>query len=520
MPSDDVELVRCDVALVGAGIMSATMAMLLHALDPSLTLVIFEREARAAQESSNPWNNAGTGHSALCELNYTAERADGSVDIAKAVHIDEQFQVSRQFWAHFVEAGVLGEPSGFISQTPHMTLVHGDDDIAFLNRRFDALKPNPLFASMRFSAAREQIGEWAPLITEGRGSEPIAATFDAEGTDVNFGELTRRYLAHLQADGVRVYLGHEVTSVTKLADGSWSLRATGVRRFGPLPGRAKTSDPSGTVLVKAAKVFVGAGGYALPLLQKARLPEIAGYGLFPISGEFLVTNDPAIVNRHNAKVYGKASVGAPPMSVPHLDARVIDGERWVLFGPFAGQSPKFLKDGSVLDLPKSLRIGNLAPMLTVAKDNLDLVRYLMGQLAMTPERKTEALREFMPTASPHGWTLTTGGQRAQIIKPQPSSHGGTRPHAIHGTLEFGTEAIVSADGSMQAVLGASPGASTAVPIMLDILARAWANRLDEWTPKLQQMIPTYGTPLADDASLAHATISRTAEILGIEGPAW
>lgn len=502
---DNAELIRCDVALVGAGIMSATMAMLLHALDPSLKLVVFEREARVAQESSNPWNNAGTGHSALCELNYTADQPDGSVDIAKAVRINEQFQVSRQLWAHLVEEGVLGEPSGFINKTPHMTLVRGADDIAFLRRRFDALKPNPLFGSIQFSSTRGQIGEWAPLVTDGRDDEPIAATYDAEGTDVDFSELTRRYLAHLQEDGVHVYLGHEVTGLTKLADGSWSLRATGVRR-------------SGTVLVKAAKVFVGAGGYALPLLQKAHLPEIAGYGLFPISGQFLVTNDPAIVGRHNTKVYGKASVGAPPMSVPHLDARVISGERWVLFGPFAGQSPKFLKNGSVLDWPKSLRAANLTPMLDVAKDNIDLVKYLVGQLAMSPERKVEALREFMPTASLRDWAFITGGQRAQIIKPR--GHGGGLPHARHGTLEFGTEAIVSADGSMQAVLGASPGASTAVPIMLDILSRAWAGRMDEWTPKLQQMIPTYGKTLGDDAHLARATLGRTADILDINGPTW
>ena len=481
MPETD-ELIRCDVALVGAGIMSATLALMLHALDPSLTLVVIERADEPATESSNPWNNAGTGHSALCELNYND----------KASVINEQFQVSRQFWAHLVTAGVLGSPAGFIARTPHMTLVQGDDDTAFLRGRFDKLKPNPLFASMEFATDRRQIADWAPLIVDGRSAEPIAATFDAEGTDVNFGELTRRYLKHLEGDGVRVVLGHEVTQLTKLADGSWALRA-------------------GELHVKASKVFIGAGGYALPLLQKAHLPEAAGYGLFPISGQFLMTDDPSIVASHSVKVYGKASVGAPPMSVPHLDARVIDGQRWVLFGPFAGQSPKFLKSGSLLDWPTSLRPANLLPMLDVARANLGLVGYLVGQLTLTPDRRLAELRKFMPTAREDDWALVTGGQRAQIIKPKPG---------VGGTLEFGTEAIVSADGTMQAVLGASPGASTAVPIMLDILNRAWADRMDEWQPKLRRMIPTLGVSLADDAELAKKTLTATAEVLGIGGPAW
>jgi len=487
-------MIRCDVALVGAGIMSATMAVMLHALDPGLKVVVIERGDAPAQESSNPWNNAGTGHSALCELNYTSEQDDGTVDIAKAVSINEQFQVSRQFWAHLVAAGVLGDPAGFIAKTPHMTLVRGDTE--FLRRRFDALKPNPLFASMEFAESRDQIAQWAPMIIEGRGDGPIAATFDAEGTDVNFGELTRRYLGHLEGDGVRVLFGHEVSQLTKLADGSWALRA-------------------GQVHIKASKVFIGAGGYSLPLLQKAHLKEAEGYGLFPISGQFLMTDNPGIVARHTTKVYGKASVGAPPMSVPHLDARVIDGQRWVLFGPFAGQSPKFLKSGSLLDLPASLRPANLTPLLNVAKDNLGLVAYLVGQLTLTADGRMAALREFMPTATPDDWTLVTAGQRAQIIKPKPGA-GGLRG----GTLEFGTEAIVSADGTIQAVLGASPGASTAVPIMLDILSRAWPDRMDEWAPKLARMIPTYGTPLASDAGLAKQTLTATAEVLGIDGPTW
>ena len=498
-PRQSAELIQCDVALVGAGIMSATMAWLLHYLDPSLKLVVLERAPRAAEESSNPWNNAGTGHAALCELNYTVEQPDGTVDISKAIKINEQFQISRQLWAYLVEQGVITDPKSFLNITPHMTFVRGADNVSFLQRRFEALKVNPLFASMEFSADPAKIAQWAPLLIDGRtGDEPIATTFDAEGTDVNFGELTKLLLAPIQADGALVEYGREVTSLTKLADGSWSLRA-------------KHAHGGPDQLIKATRVFIGAGGYALSLLQKAHLPEITGYGLFPISGQFLVTNKPDIVARHNTKVYGKASVGAPPMSVPHLDARVIDGEHWVLFGPFAGQSPKFLKEGSLLDLPKSLRPANLKSMLAVAKDNLDLAKYLVGQILLPPKRKGEELSAFMPTANLGDWTMWQAGQRAQIIKPSKEKGG---------TLEFGTEAIVSSDGSMQAVLGASPGASTAVTIMLDILARAWADRMDEWGPKLKVAIPTYGQSLAPDPELAKQTISRTAEILQINGPTW
>jgi len=492
------DLVQGDVVLVGAGIMTATMAWLLHHLDPGLRLVILERADQAAEESSNAWNNAGTGHAALCELNYTAERADGSVDITKAVQINEQFQVSRTFWAHLVEQGVIADPKSFISPTPHMTLVHGHDNIAFLRRRFEALKPNPLFASMEFSDSQAQIGEWSPLIIDGRDdAEPIAATYDAEGTDIDFGELTKLLLAHLESDGVSVLYGHEVTSLDKLAHGSWVLRTR--------------SHGGAGLIVQAPKVFIGAGGYALPLLQKAHVKEIAGYGLFPISGKFLVTNKPEIVDRHDTKVYGKAGVGAPPMSVPHLDARLIDGERWVLFGPFAGQSPKFLKGGSVLDLPRSLRPGNLWPMLSVLRDNLGLAKYLVGQILLPPQRQGDELRAFMPTANLDDWTMMQAGQRAQIIKPSKTSGG---------TLELGTEAIVTADGSMQAVLGASPGASTTVPIMLDILQRAWPNHWNSWTEKLKKVLPTLGTPLAEDAQLAKKELTRTAELLGVNAPTW
>jgi malate dehydrogenase (quinone) len=350
---------------------------------------------------------------------------------------------------------------------------------------------------MTYSEDATQIGEWSPLLIEGRkGSEPIAASYDPTGTDVNFGALTRSYLNTITARGGDVIYNFDITDLKPSGDGGWLLRA------------AHTGGGHG-IVVKAAKVFIGAGGYALNLLQKAGLPEAQGYGLFPISGQFLTTSKRAIVQRHSQKVYGKASVGAPPMSVPHLDARIIDGEKFVLFGPFAGSSPKFLKDGSLLDLPLSLRPHNVLPMLEVAKDNLSLVKYLASQILLPPSAQESSLREFYPDADLTDWKLLTAGQRAQIIKKDENGHG---------TLQFGTETIVGGGGSIAGLLGASPGASTAVPIMLGLLEKIFADRIDGWRDKLTTIVPTWGKTLNDDPALAEATMTRTAEILGITPP--
>ncbi|MDQ1607311.1 MAG: hypothetical protein QOE16_43 [Microbacteriaceae bacterium] len=474
--------------------MSATLGALIQRVQPDWSIRIYEALGEVAEESSNPWNNAGTGHAALCELNYTPEAPDGSINPAKAVSINEQFQLSRQFWASLVEAGDLPDPKGFINSTPHMTFVRGRDNVAYLRTRYAALKDQPLFAGMEYSEDPAVIAEWAPLLMKKRSTkQKIAATRATAGTDVDFGALTRALTNNVVAHGGQLALNHKVRSIRRLKDGLWSLK---VRH---LVGQTSYE-------VTARFVFVGAGGGALHLLQKARIPEIEGFGGFPISGKFLRTTDPKVVAQHQAKVYGKADVGAPPMSVPHLDRRVVDGEASLLFGPYAGFSPKFLKRGSWFDLPGSVRPHNLGPMLAVARDNFDLLKYLIGEVLASRAKKVKALQQFMPTAKSEDWELITAGQRVQVM---------TKDAKRGGVLQFGTEVITSEDGSIAGLLGASPGASTAVPIMLDLLARCFPNHYPQWLPALKALVPTIGTKLNDSPDKAKEVLESTAKVLGL-----
>ena len=483
-----------DVMLIGGGIMSATLAVLIKRLQPDWTVALYERLSDVALESSGPWNNAGTGHAALCELNYMPEAADGSVSAKKAVEINEQFQVSRQFWASLVAEGALGDPHTFINAVPHMTFVRGHKDVEYLRKRFAALKNEPLFEGIDYSEDRTVIARWAPALIGNRSeNDAIAATRFAGGTDVDFGSLTHQLVDHAVSRGARLFLDHEVTGLTKQTQGPWQVRI-----------RDRKAHSSSTVTARF--VFVGAGGGALHLLQKSGISEIRGFGGFPISGQFLCTDNPDVVSQHRAKVYGKAAVGAPPMSVPHLDTRIIDGRASLLFGPYAGFNPKFLKKGSWFDLLASLRGNNLGPMLAVARDNGALIRYLLGELFATKATQFAVLREFMPTADPKDWHLITAGQRVQVIKK--NLQGG-------GSLQFGTELIVSADGSITGLLGASPGASTAVPIMLDTLARCFPARFKAWEPRLRELVPSLGERLSDSPARARATLNHTAAVLKI-----
>jgi malate dehydrogenase (quinone) len=482
-----------DVALIGGGIMSATLGTLLKQLEPTWTIQIFERLSEVALESSNPWNNAGTGHSALCELNYSPELADGTIDISSAVKVNEQFQVSRQFWSHLLDVGALPDPTAFINSTPHMSFVWGEDNVEYLRKRYEALKDHPLFAGMEFSTDAKVIRGWAPLLIPGRRKDqPIAATHIAAGTDVDFGALTSLLVNYLKSNGAEVVLEESVTGL-KRKNGNW--RITTRHTIGHTPE-----------FYDAKFVFVGAGGYALNLLQKSGIKEIRGFGGFPVSGEFLRTDNQDLVRKHQAKVYGKASVGSPPMSVPHLDTRVVDGHASLMFGPYAGFSPKFLKSGSMFDLIKSIRPHNLIPMIAAGASNLALVRYLVGQLIARPSTKFDALREFFPDGDPKDWYKITAGQRVQVIKKDAKKGG---------VLQFGTEVVAAADGSIAGLLGASPGASTAVPIMLGLVEKCFPESMKAWRPKLVAMVPSFGTQLSDNPTLARKTISATAAELQI-----
>ncbi len=475
--------------------MSATLGSMLKQLEPEWSVTILERLGDVALESSNPWNNAGTGHSALCELNYSPEKADGTIDISNAVKVNEQFQVSRQFWSFLVQEGLLPEPERFINSVPHMSFVWGEENVAYLKKRYEALKDHPLFAGLEYSEDASVIRGWAPLLIPGRKKDqPIAATRIVAGTDVDFGALTRLLLDGLVRQGAKIRLEHTVTGLKKRRDGNWEITAR--------------HEIGGThVKMTARFVFVGAGGAALNLLQRSGIPEIRGYGGFPISGQFLRTDDPAIVTQHSAKVYGKASVGAPPMSVPHLDTRVVDGQASLLFGPYAGFSTKYLKTGSYADLFRALRWHNLGTFIGAGLSNLGLVRYLVSEVFASRNAKHKALQEFAPKAKKGDWRLITAGQRVQIMK---------RGSDGKAAIQFGTEVVASADGTIAGLLGASPGASTAVPIMLDVLKTCFPDRIDGWKPELTRMVPSYGGHLADSKAAAKKSLATTAKALHIQ----
>jgi len=412
---------KSDVILIGAGIMSATLGTLLKELIPEWEVTVFEKLENAGEESSNEWNNAGTGHSALCELNYTVEKPDGSLDITKAININEQFQLSLQFWSYLVNSGLIQNPQDFIRQLPHMSLVQGEKDVTFLKKRFEALSNNPLFQGMEFSDNHDKLTDWIPLIMEGRKLiEPIAATRIDSGTDVNFGALTRMLFDHLKSKNVDINYKHSVNDIKRTSDGLWELKVRNLER--------------GTIERHTAKfVFIGAGGGSLHILQKSGIPEGKHIGGFPVSGLFMVCNNPEVVEQHHAKVYGKAKVGAPPMSVPHLDTRFIDNKKSLLFGPFAGFSPKFLKAGSNMDLITSVKPNNVLTMLAAGAKEMSLTKYLIQQVMLSKEQRMEELREFIPDAKLEDWDIVVAGQRVQVIKDTEA--GGK------GTLQFGTEVI-------------------------------------------------------------------------------
>lgn len=484
---------RTDIVLVGGGIMSATLAAMLKEVQPDATVELFESLDGPALESSNALNNAGTGHAALCELNYTPQNSDGTVGITRALKVNTEFDLSRQFWAYMVRKGALGEPESFIHDVPHISFVRGGDDVSFLKKRFEAMSAHHCFKGMEYTEDHRQLAQWMPLIMEGRDpSEIVAATRMVTGTDVDFGAITRHLLDHLKAQpGVSLSYSHRVKDLHRTSDGRWNVTAKNTRT-----GESRT--------ISTKIVFLGAGGGALGLLQKSGVDEGKGFAGFPVSGIFLKCDDGAIVDRHHAKVYGNAPVGAPPMSVPHLDSRFVDGKRSLLFGPYAGFSTKFLKSGSPADLFGSVKPDNFGPLLAVGRDNFDLTKYLIGQVLESKSHKYASLHDFFPKAQDDEWEFIVAGQRVQVIMPDKEKGG---------KLQFGTEIVSSGDGSLAAVLGASPGASVSVAIMLEVMKRLYASELPAWKAKLTEMIPSYGRSIADDAELCSRVRADSAKAL-------
>ncbi len=491
---------KTDVLLIGGGIMSASLGTLLEDVQPDWKQIMVEKLDGVALESSNGWNNAGTGHSANMELNYTPERADGTIDVSKALEINEAFMISRQFWTSQVKSGVLNNPHSFINSTPHMSFVWGDANVEYLSKRYAALQKTTLFQGMKFSTDQDQIKQWAPLIIEGRDpKQKVAATWTPVGTDVNYGEITRQLVGSLKKnDNFKLETSSEVTEFKRNGDNSWHVTIKDTKN-----GAERTVD--------AKYVFIGAGGGALKLLQKTGIPEGDNYAGFPVGGSFLVTENPEIANRHVEKVYGQASVGAPPMSVPHLDSRTLDGKRVVLFGPFATFSTKFLKNGSLFDLLSTTTTSNVMPMTHVGLDNFDLVKYLVGQVMLSDDDRFAALKEYYPDAKKEDWKLIQAGQRVQIIKKDADKGG---------VLKLGTEIVTDQQKTVAALLGASPGASTAAPIAINVMKKLFPEQFNSpaWQEKIRNVVPSYGQTLNGNTALTQKVWDDTAATLQLTKP--
>ncbi|MBL7004049.1 MAG: malate dehydrogenase (quinone) [Gammaproteobacteria bacterium] len=475
--------INTDILLVGAGSMCATLGSMLKQLNPDFSITMVERLDDTMLESSNGWNNAGTGHAAYCELNYTPELSDGTVDVHKAYGINARYEVSLQYWSYLVKLGALPSPENFINPIPHVSVVWGEDNINFLKKRHEQLIEHPMFAAMEFSEDIEELKTWFPLIMEGRDpNQKVAATRVAYGTDVNFAAVGDGMIKHLQTlDQFDLQLNTSVEDLNQNDNGRWTVNTKNTKN-----GSIQNYD--------AGFVFIGAGGAALQLLQKAQIPEIHGYAGFPVSGQWLVCDKPEIVNQHSIKAYGKAPVNAPPMSVPHLDLRIIDGKKALLFGPFAGYTTKFLMKGSFWDLYSSIRLNNIWPLIKTGVTNLPLIKYLITEILQTQKSRVQALREFYPAAKDEDWRLAIAGQRVQIIKKCPKKGG---------KIEFGTETVHTKDRTLAGLLGASPGASLLVPIILEIIEDCFSEQLrtKEWQQKIRSIIPSYGISIVSNKEL-------------------
>lgn len=485
-----------DVILIGAGVLSTTFGSMLKEIEPEWNVKLYERLDRPGIESSNERHNAGTGHAALCELNYTVQQPDGSIDIEKAKEINQEFEISKQYWGHLVREKYIENPEEFIRPLPHISFVRGKNNVKFLKDRYEAMRNFPMFDNIEYTEDIEVMRKWIPLMMKGHSKDDImAASKINEGTDVNFGALTRKLAKNLEeTPKTEVHYNHEVVNFNQRLDGKWEVEI-----------RERNSGVTQTQL--ADYVFIGAGGGAIPLLQKTGIPESKHLGGFPITGQFLTCTNPEVIKEHDAKVYGKEPPGTPPMTVPHLDTRYIDGERTLLFGPFASVGPKFLKNGSNLDLFKSVKPYNITTLLAAAMKNLPLIKYSFDQILMTKEGCMNHLRTFYPEARDKDWQLYTAGKRVQVIKDTEKEG--------KGYIQFGTEVVNSSDHTVIALLGESPGASTSVSVALEVLEKNFSEYKDTWLPKIKKMVPSYGKSLIDDTDLMRKTRHQTSKDLGL-----
>ena len=483
-----------DVILIGSGIMSATLGAVLKSLRPELTIQLYEVTDGLAQESSNGWNNAGTGHAGICEVSYTPNRRpDGEVDVAKAISIFEEFEHSKYFWGYAVREGMIEDPKTIINPVPHISFVYGQEQVDFLRSRYQGMSQHHFFRDMEYTEDRKIIAQWAPLLVAGREDVPIAATKMERGTDVNFGAIARQLVQWLgRQPGCGYACQHRVSSLTRTTNG-WDV---GIRNLA-----------NGRTITNSAKfVFIGAGGGSLPLLQKADIPEGKGFGGFPIGGQWLICRKPEIVEQHGAKVYGLSPGAAPTMAVPHLDTRIIDGNEALLFGPYAAWTTKFLhQGGSLLDLPGSIRWDNFSSLIKVGLHNIPLVGYLIQQGLQSMSTRMKELRNFYPDAKTEDWELIDAGIRVQAIKKQDGDAG---------IVHFGTEVLSDKDKTISVLLGASPGASVSANIILEIVRDCFGDWLDkeDGHQRMKKMIPSFDeTLMAPEMADRQAALSEQAE---------
>lgn len=487
-------IVNPDVILIGSGIMSATLGAVLKGLDPSLRIQLYEMTDALAEEASNGWHNAGTGHAGLCELSYTPDYGpDGEVDVSKAIEIFHQFEHSLQFWGYAARTGMVDSVKDFVNPVPHLSFVYGQEQVDFLRSRHQQMSRHHFFKQMEYTEDCDTIREWAPLILEGRDpAEPVAMTRMPNGTDVNFGALSTQLIEWLgKQDGCGYATQHRVTDLNK-SNGNWEVSV-----------RDLATQRSFTTSAKF--VFIGAGGGSLPLLQKSGIPEAKGFGGFPIGGQWLISEKPELVDQHTAKVYGMSPGAAPTMAVPHLDTRIIDGKKALLFGPYAAWTTKFLhRKGSFLDLPGSIGIDNIGSLIKVGLHNIPLVRYLVQQGTQSMETRLGELRNFYPDAKTEDWQLIDAGIRVQAIKKEDGDAG---------IVHFGTEVLTSSDHTISALLGASPGASVSTNIILEVIKKCFADTLstDAGHQRMKAMIPSYDQDLTQpEQAELQATLAKEA----------